>query len=150
MGPVQELTWRRYQTGDIKRVNHSEPEAFPGWEEATEEVATGLTTIVLGDVPVAVFGCIVQRHGVAEVFSLVDRSLAVGHGKTIVKMLRAALSGGMRQYQIHRMQATVKVTDTAARVFLRAVGFRQESIMRRAASDGTDMAMMAKLGEQTT
>lgn len=145
MEPVRMISWRHYQAGDIAQVQHDEPDPVEGWQESIESAGIGLVTITLEGLPVAVIGGFEVCHGVADCFACVDRKRAHGHGRTIVKMATVVLDRSMIQYGLHRLQATAAVKDRHALVWLRALGFKVESIMRMAAPDASDMIMTVRL-----
>lgn len=143
------IGWRQYRAGDIALIKHEEPDPVEGWQEAVEASGIGLVTITLSGDPVAVIGGFEVCRGVADCFACVDRRRASGHGRTIAKMARVAIDQSMIQYQLHRVQATAQANDRQALVWLRALGFKVESVMRKAASDGSDMIMTTRLrGEE--
>ncbi len=143
------ITWRAYQKGDLAIIGLQEPEPFEGWLEHVEEHGRGMATITLGEAPLAVIGCTMCWNGVADCVMVLDRSRAKSHGWTIARMCRARLRQAMQYLGIHRMQATAAAHDRAGQVFLRAVGFKRESIMRQGAPDRTDLIIHAIIGAPT-
>lgn len=142
------ISWRTYQNGDIACIGGRDPDPFAGWLEYVEENVRGAVTVLLDGQPVAVSGCMSVWDGVADCFAVVDRDKAAGHGRLITRLLRARMLQAMAVLGIHRMQSTASVQDRAAQVFLRAIGLRQESIMRQGAPDRTDLIVFAILGAQ--
>lgn len=140
------ITWRKYQAGDIDAVGMQEPEPFDGWADFVEEHGRALATVLLDGQPLAVIGCTMCWDGVADCVAVVDRSRAAGHGKILAEMARARIHQAMPVLGIHRMQCTAAAQDKAGHVFLRAIGFRKESIMRQGAPDKTDLVTYAILG----
>lgn len=140
------IGWRKYQAGDLASIEQREPEPFAGWLAFVEEQGRGMATVVLDGKPIAVIGCTMCWDGVADCFAVVDRQKAAGYGRLLASMARARLNQAMRVLGIHRMQCTAAVTDRAGRVFLRAIGFRQESVMRQGAPDKSDLIVYAILG----
>lgn len=143
MEPIRMISWRRYQAGDLNLIPRSESEPFSGWSDFIEENGRGMATIVLGGDPLVVFGCISCWDGVAEAFATVNREMASGHGKAISRMIRARMDQCMEVLSLHRMQATAGVTDRQGQVFLRAIGFSREGLMREGAPDRTDLITYA-------
>jgi hypothetical protein len=118
------ITWRKYVSGDLARVNSYEPEPYEGWAGQVEQEGRGLTTILREGVPIVVIGLLDAEPGIAWCFAAVDRDLSAGHGKLITKMIRARLLQGLAILNIHTVRATAKTEDRTAHVFLRAVGLR--------------------------
>lgn len=120
------ITWRKYQAGDIGRVNSAEPDPFDGWAEQVEANGRALTTICLGEQPIVVIGLLDTDQRSAWCFAVVDRESSRGHGPMIVAMLRARLEQAMSVLGLTSVHTTTKATDRPARAFLRAVGLRSK------------------------
>lgn len=135
------LECRRYQSGDLARVPSAEPEPFAGWADFVEEHGHGLTSIYLNGALLAVIGFTPCWDGVGDAFARVDRDLAAGHGRALATVAKVRILQAMQAYGIHRMQATSDATDHAGGVFLRAVGFRFESVIKQGAPDRSDLRM---------
>jgi RimJ/RimL family protein N-acetyltransferase len=132
---------RRYRIGDLAAIPCAEPAPFEGWLEFVEEHGHGLTSITLDGELIAVIGFTSCWDGVGDAFARVDRQKAAGHGRALATVVKVRILQVMQAYGIHRMQATSDATDRAGGVFLRAVGFRFESIMRQGAPDRSDLRM---------
>lgn len=141
------LEGRNYQRGDIGQIPSMELRPFEGWAEYVEEAGHGLTTYTLDGVVLACIGFTSCWDGVGDAFAVVHRELAAGHGKQLAAMVKARIRQVMHVYGLHRMQATCEAADAKGRVFLRAVGFRFESVIRQGAPDRTDLFMHAILQE---
>lgn len=118
------ITWRKYQQGDIARVNSAEPDPFEGWSDQVEANGRALTTICIGERPVVVIGLLDTDQRSAWCFAVVDRERCKGHGPIIVQMLRARLEQAMSVFGLTSVHTTTRATDRPARAFLRAVGLR--------------------------
>lgn len=139
------ITWREYRAGDIAVISHSEPEPFDGWTAWIEGSGQGMATVELCGVPIAAFGCVPCWDGVADCFTVLDRAKAIGHGRMIARMIRARINQAMPVLGLHRMQANAGATDRQAQVFLRAIGFRREGVMRMGSPDRSDLITYALL-----
>ena len=62
-----------------------------------------------------------------------------GYGKQLALIVRGQTLLWMEQTSTHRAQATCSPQDRAARVFLRAIGYRQETLLEAGAEDGSDL-----------
>ena len=116
------ITWRKYMQGDIARVNSHEPDPFPGWSDQAEHEGRALTTILRDGHPIVVIGLLDTDPGHAWCFAAFDRELSAGHGRTIVKMLKARLSQAMSVLRIHCVHTSAQANDKAACGLIRAVG----------------------------
>lgn len=141
------LECRRYQKGDLALVPCAEPDPFEGWSEFVEQQGHGLTSIALNGLIIAVIGFTPCWDGVGDAFARVNRAAAAGHGQALARVVKVRILQVMQAYGIHRMQATCDATDRAGGVFLRAVGFRFESVMRQGAPDRSDLLMHRILSE---
>lgn len=118
------ITWRKYISGDIARVDSIEPDPFEGWADQAEREGRALTTILRDGLPIVATGLIDSGPGEAWCFAVVDRTLASGNGKQVITMMRARLHQAMDVLGIHTVRAEAGTSDRAACVFLRAAGFR--------------------------
>lgn len=140
------IAWRAYQKGDLASIGLQEPEPFEGWLEFVEEHGRAMATITLDGAPLAVIGCTMCWDGVADCVAVIDRARAKSHGWALARMCKARIHQAMHHLGIHRMQSTAAAHDRAGQVFLRAVGFKRESIMRQGAPDRTDLIIHAIIG----
>lgn len=134
---------RSYQTGDLAIVPSDEQRPFADWIEYVEASGHGLTTYELDGTPLACIGFTSCWDGVGDAFAVIDRERAAGHGHTLAAMVKARIKQVIQVYGLHRMQSTCAARDRSAGVFLRAVGFRFESVIRQGAPDRTDLLMHA-------
>jgi RimJ/RimL family protein N-acetyltransferase len=141
------ITMHSYQPGDAARIPVAEADPFAGWIESFEQGA-GLTSYKLDGQLLAVTGYAPIWDGVADAVALIDRELATGHGKELAKAIRWRIDWLMQQDGLHRIQATSEPHDKASRVFLRAIGYKFESVMECAAPDGSDLLMFVIIGRK--
>lgn len=120
----------------------AEPDPVAGWMEEMERDTRGLTSYERDGRLVAVTGYQLMWDGVAWAFALVDRAAVAGEGRELADAVRRTLDEQVARDGLHRVQACCNPRDPATKVFLRAIGFRVESTMRRAAPDGGDLLMM--------
>lgn len=135
------ITVRGCEPGDVGRMNAKvgEKDAFAGWAQHIEQNAGGLTRFDYNGVMLMVMGYMEVWDGVAEAFALVDRTEAAGHGKELAAAVRQKIVELMDANGLHRIEATADPHDRVALVFLRATGYRFESIKECGAPDGTDL-----------
>ena len=134
---------RPYRHGDAALVPVDEADPFGFWLVEIEAHAKGLTSYWLDDLLVAVSGYQLLWTGVADAFALINRPLVRGHGGELAAVVKARILELMARDALHRVQATSDCADRQSQVFLRATGYRQESRMRCAAPDGTDLFLYA-------
>jgi len=138
---------RPYQPGDGALIPVAEADPFGFWLREIESVGRGMTSYYLDGLLVAVTFYTLAWRGVADACALVNRDLAQGSGKELARVIRKRIHELMQAEQLHRVQATSEVEDRASQVFLRAIGYRYESTMKRGAPDGSDLFVYALLGE---
>ena len=136
-----------YRPGDAALIPVAEVDPFGFWLREIEEVGRGLTSYYIDDLLVAVSLYTPAWRGVADSCALVNRDLSKGHGKALARSIRQRIDQLMISDNLHRAQATAYVTDRPSQVFLRAIGYRYESTMKRGAADGSDLYVYALLGE---
>lgn len=138
---------RPYQPGDGALIPVAEADPFGFWLREIESIGCGLTSYYLDDLLVAVTFYTPAWDGVADSCALVNRDLIQGHGKALASAVRRRVNELMRRDKLHRVQATSDVRDRTSQVFLRAIGYRYESTMKRGAPDGSDLFVFALLGD---
>ena len=138
---------RPYQPGDGALIPVNEPDPFGFWLRDIEAAGQGMTSYYVDGLLIAVSFYTLAWNGVADSCALVNRELAMGHGKDLAIAVRRRVDELMRSDNLHRVQATSHVRDRASQVFLRAIGYRYESTMKRGAADGSDLFVYALLGE---
>lgn len=144
---MRRVSGRAYRAGDLVQIPSAEQRPFSDWIEYVEQAGHGLTTYELDGHVLASIGFTSCWDGVGDAFAVVNRQMAAGHGRILAAMVKARIKQVMQVYGLHRMQATCEAADHAGRVFLRAVGFRFESVIRQGAPDRTDLLMHAILEE---
>lgn len=142
-----EIIAKPYRVGDAALVPVAEADPFGFWLREIEEVGRGMTSYYVDDLLIAVTFYTPAWHGVADACALVNRDIAKGHGKELARVVRRRIIELMHSDGLHRVQATSEVTDRASQVFLRAIGYRYESTMRRGAPDGSDLFVYALFGD---
>lgn len=135
-----------YRTGDGALIPVGETDPFGFWLREIESIGRGMTSYYLDGLLIAVTFYTPAWQGVADACALVNRDLAKGHGNQLAKVIRRRILELMQADHLHRVQATSDVTDRASQVFLRAIGYRYESTMKRGAPDGSDLFVFALFG----
>ena len=138
---------RPYKPGDGALIPVDEPDPFGFWLREIEDAGRGMTSYYLDGLLIAVTFYTPVWNGVADACALVNRELSQGHGQTLAKAMRQRINELMHHDNLHRVQATSEVKDRTSQVFLRAIGYRYESTMRRGAPDGSDLFVYALLGD---
>lgn len=138
---------RPYRTGDGALIPVDEPDPFGFWLRETEAAGRGMTSYYLDGLLIAVTFYTPAWEGVADACALVNRELSRGHGKALALAIRRRIHELIHSDNLHRVQATSYVTDRASQVFLRAIGYRYESTMKRGAPDGSDLLVYALFGD---
>lgn len=138
---------RPYRPGDGALIPVAEADPFGFWLREIEHEGRGMTSYYLSGLLIAVSFYTLSCSGVADACALVNRELSSGHGKALARAIRRRNDELMKSDALHRVQATSYVTDRASQVFLRAIGYRYESTMRRGAPDGSDLFVYAMIGE---
>lgn len=136
-----------YRPGDGALIPVAEADPFGFWLREIEEVGRGMTSYYIDGLLIAVSFYTLAWNGVADAGSLVNRTLARGHGKELAQSIRKRNDELMKSDKLHRVQATSYADDRASQVFLRAIGYRYESTMKRGAPDGSDLFVYAMIGE---
>lgn len=142
-----EIIAKPYRVGDAALVPVAEADPFGFWLREIENVGRGMTSYYLDDLLIAVTFYTPAWEGVADACALVNRGIAKGHGKELARVVRRRIMELMDSDRLHRVQATSEVTDRASQVFLRAIGYRYESTMKRGAPDGSDLFVYALFGD---
>lgn len=143
-----EIEVRPYHPGDAALIPVGEVDPFGFWVREIEAIGRGMTSYYLDGLLIAVSFYTPAWRGVADACALVNRDIARGHGKELARAMRSRILELIQSDSLHRVQATSEVADRASQVFLRAIGYRYESIMRRGAPDGSDLYVYAMFGEQ--
>jgi len=141
------ITVREYRKGEAATLPVEEPDPSPNWLEEMEAVTSGLVSYESDGQLLAVSGYQLMWDGVAGALAMVDRAEASGHGKALAAAVRATIKLQMARDGLRRVQACGYASDREALVFLRACGYRVESIMRKAAPDGGDLIMSVIISE---
>ena len=136
-----------YRPGDGALIPVAEADPFGFWLREIESSAKGMTSYYVDDLLVAVSFYTLAWDGVADSCALVNRSIAKGCGKALAMAVRLRINELMQSDRLHRVQATSDVSDRVSQVFLRAIGYRYESTMKRGAPDGSDLFVYALLGD---
>lgn len=145
--PPDVIEARAYRPGDGALIPVDEPDPFGFWLREIEETGRGMTSYYLDSLLIAVSFYTLAWNGVADAGALVNRILSRGHGKELALAIRKRNDDLMKSDNLHRVQATSYADDRASQVFLRAIGYRYESTMKRGAPDGSDLFVYAMIGE---
>lgn len=97
----------------------------------------------LGDEPVAVFGCVLLWAGVGEAWSLLSEK-ARRYPIAMTKAAKVYFEQVERQFNLHRLQITVKSTDRRAMGWAKTLGFISEGLMLQYSADKEDNYIMRK------
>jgi len=97
----------------------------------------------LGDEPVAVFGCVLLWSGVGEAWSLLSEK-ARRYPIAMTKAAKCFLNNVETQFNLHRLQITVKSTDKRAMGWAKTLGFVSEGLMLQYSADKEDNYIMRK------
>lgn len=147
--PHDAIEIRPYRPGDGALIPVAEADPFGFWLREIESVGRGMTSYYLDDLLIAVSFYTLAWDGVADSCALVNRELSQGHGKALALAVRRRIDDLMRSDNLHRVQATSDIRDRTSQVFLRAIGYRYESTMKRGAPDGNDLFVYALLETET-
>jgi hypothetical protein len=97
----------------------------------------------LGDEPVAVFGCVLLWSGVGEAWSLLSEK-ARRYPIAMTKAAKCFFNNVETQFNLHRLQITVKSTDKRAMGWAKTLGFVSEGLMLQYSADKEDNYIMRK------
>lgn len=145
--PPDAIEARPYKPGDGALIPVAEADPFGFWLREIESVGRGMTSYYLDGLLIAVSFYTPAWDGVADSCALVNRDLSKGCGAALAAAIRQRVDELMHSDHLHRVQATSDVRDRASQVFLRAIGYRYESTMKRGAPDGSDLFVFALLGD---
>lgn len=143
-----EIEAKPYRPGDAALIPVGEVDPFGFWLREIEVIGRGMTSYYMDGLLIAVTFYTPAWQGVADACALVNRGIAKGCGKELAHAMRRRILELMQSDSLHRVQATSEVTDRASQVFLRAIGYRYESTMKRGAPDGSDLYVYAMFGDQ--
>lgn len=138
---------RPYKPGDGALIPVGEVDPFGFWLREVEATGLGMTSYYADGLLIAVSFYTLAWNGVADAGALVNRSVSRGYGKALAAAIRRRNDELMASDNLHRVQATSYVTDRTSQVFLRAIGYRYESTMKRGAPDGSDLFVYALIGD---
>lgn len=142
-GHLAALEVRAYEAGFLARMGNL---AAYGALLARDGMA--LTAIDAGGAPLACFGVIPVRLGVAEAWVALSRSFPVARPNRLwVRMTRAARVGLARllRRRYHRVQVAVPARFAEGCAWVRRLGFIEEGTMTRYGADGEDFVLFAKV-----
>lgn len=145
--PPDAIEARPYKPGDGALIPVAEADPFGFWLREIESVGRGMTSYYLDGLLIAVSFYTPAWDGVADAGALVNRVLSRGRGKDLAAAIRKRNDELMHSDNLHRVQATSYADDRASQVFLRAIGYRYESTMKRGAPDGSDLFVYTLLGD---
>jgi hypothetical protein len=114
-----------YRLGDMARIRCDEPDPEPGWAEATELQVHGIRSIRYQGALVASFGYVPVTRFEVDSFAVVDRHACAPIARHVTALIRRQCCEWMLQYGFTTVTASCAAQDLAARVFLRAIGYRE-------------------------
>ncbi len=100
-------------------------------------------TAFVGDTPVAVFGCFVMWHGVAEAWSIFSEKAR----RYPIAMTKSAISFFDTceiSFSLHRLQITVNSNDKRALSWAKYLKFESEGLMKQYSADKDDTFIMRR------
>jgi hypothetical protein len=133
------LEVRPYQQGDFAALRNLAFDPFLLFGENAELIFNGLRTIWYEDYRVCCTGYASFMPGVVGSFAAVDRVAAEGKGRELVSLIKGLIEKWRIECGCHRIEATCQSQDRTAQVFLRAIGYRFESVIEAGAPDGSDL-----------
>lgn len=128
-----------YRPGDLAAVRNGAFDPFLLLGADAELCVQGLRSIWCDGVLICCMGYVSSMPGVAGAFALVDRVAAKGCGLELVRTMRAQSEKWIAESGAHRIEASARADDRTACAFLRALGYRFESVIEAGAPDGTDL-----------
>lgn len=117
-----------YRMGQLASIPCVEPDPFPDWAAITERDAHDMRSIYVGEDVVASIGYFPTSRTEADAFAVVDREACAGIGAQVARIIHNQMDDWMQYLGINLARATCSANDKAARVFLRAAGFRTVAI----------------------
>lgn len=114
----------QYVRGDIARVPCDEPDPIEDWPTFAEANAHDLRAIRLDGELVGCCGYFLCGAHEADAFAVIDRALCKGVGPALAAAIRARQLQWMQECGVTAVYADCPSKDRAARVFLRAIGYR--------------------------
>lgn len=107
------------------------------------KMGPSITAFVYG-VPVAVFGCGERWPGVAEMWSLLSET-SKGYPIALVRGAKSFIDICWISMHLHRLQITVKTSDTVAMRFAKSLGFTAEGNMEKYSTDAEDYTLFRRI-----
>lgn len=135
------ITARHYRPGEAALIPVDEPDPCDNWHRQVELYAKRMISFDRDGSLVAVIGYSEIWNGVADAFALINRPLAAGAGAELAAEIKRYILKLMDIDGLHRVQATSEPQDRKSQVFLRATGYKFESVMECAAPCGSDLFM---------
>lgn len=114
-----------YRLGDLAMIPCDEPDPVPDWAAQTERDAHDMRSIRIGGRLVGVIGYIPETRTQAGAFAVIDRQACAGHGRQLARIIRKRNIQWMEDTGVTVATAFCNAQDRAARVFLRAIGYRE-------------------------
>lgn len=115
----------QYRLGDIALVRCDEPDPFDGWPAYAEHMCHDMRSIRINGELVGVVGYFLIGPRQASSFALIDRSACAGHGIQLSTAVRSRVVQWMDEAWLTHAYADCSSDDRAAKVFLRAIGYRR-------------------------
>lgn len=109
----------------------------------TQERMGAAVTAFVGNRPAAVFGFVSIWPGVAEAWLIAD-DVAKSMPMTLTRAAKTVLDIAEISMSLHRLQITVRSTDTRAYKWAAAVGFTEECLMKKYGTDQVDYFLMMR------
>lgn len=124
MTTIHTLEIGQYVQGDIARVHCVEPDPIEDWPTFAEANAHDLRSIRLDGELVGCCGYVLCAPHEADAFAVIDRAKCNGSGPALAAAVRARQLQWMQECGVTIVHADCPSKDRAARVFLRAIGYR--------------------------
>lgn len=124
MTTIHTLEIGQYVAGDLSRVDCDEPDPIPEWPSFAEANAHDLRSIRIDGSLVGCCGYFLCGPHEADAFAVIDRAQCKGFGPALAAAIRARQLQWMDESSLTAVFADCPSKDQAARVFLRAIGYR--------------------------
>jgi len=101
-------------------------------------------TAFVGNTPVAIFGCVIMWHGVAEAWSIFSEKAR----RYPIAMTKSAISffdNCEISFSLHRLQITVNSNDKRALSWAKHLSFESEGLMKEWSADKDDTFIMRRV-----
>lgn len=137
---------RPYRLGDLEHIVRRPHDDFgpESWENTKQQCDEHPTYTFEDDgIPVAVIGCELIWTGVFNVWAIVSDQVR-GSGLQLTKTAKELLEGHAKAAKAWRAQTVIKQDIPENIKWIELLGFKRESVMYRAAPEGTNLLMYVR------